>query len=113
MDSTSRRIQVDFPALDSKVWLPTVEDVVIQKLRWGRPKDLTDVQDVLFVSGDTIDFSYVEDWCGEHGTLEFLRDYRAKLPLTEAGHPDHSQVDESPTSGHSQNLRTHLIRRAK
>ena len=75
-----RRIEVDYPELGRKVWLPTPEDVVVQKLRWGRDKDLSDVHDVLFVSGTELDFSYIEKWCGEHGTLGLLEAIRRELP---------------------------------
>ena len=75
-----RRVEVDYPELGRKVWLPTPEDVVVQKLRWGRDKDLADVEDVLFVSGAHLEFPYIEKWCAEHGTLKRLNAIRAKLP---------------------------------
>jgi hypothetical protein len=75
-----RKIEVEYPELGRTVWLPSPEDVVVQKLRWGREKDLSDVQDVLFVSSSMIDFTYVENWCREHGTLEKLNAIRAQLP---------------------------------
>jgi len=75
-----RRVEVDYPELGRKVWLPRADDVVIQKLRWGRNKDLSDVEDVIFVSGPHLDFPYIETWCAEHGTLDRLEAIRAKLP---------------------------------
>lgn len=75
-----RKIEVDYPELGRSVCLPTPEDVVVQKLRWGRDKDLADVEDVLFVSGEQLDYTYIENWCAEHGTLEKLETIRAKLP---------------------------------
>src|SRR5947209_17791274 len=36
----ARRQQVFIPVLGRTTWLPSPEDVVVQKLRWGRPKDL-------------------------------------------------------------------------
>ena len=78
-----RRVEVDYPNIGRKVFLPTPEDVVVQKIRWGREKDLADVHDVLFVSGSGLDFSYIETWCTEHGTIDRLTTIRKKLP------PDH------------------------
>lgn len=50
------------------------EGVVVQKLRWGRNKDLDDARDVLAVQGpETLDMEYIERWCAMHGTLERLK----------------------------------------
>ena len=55
-----------------EVFLPTVEDVVITKLRWslagGRQKDIEDVVNVIAVQGDRIDWDYADPWCDRHGT---------------------------------------------
>jgi hypothetical protein len=70
----SRRQRVFVPVLQCETWLPTPEDVVVQKLRWGRNKDLDDARDVLAVQGpETLDMGYVERWCGQHGTLDRLK----------------------------------------
>lgn len=62
-------------------WLPTPEDVVVQKLRWGRNKDLDDARDVLAVQGpETLDMTYIEKWCAQHGTSERLRSTLASIP---------------------------------
>ena len=45
----SRRVKVFVPILKRTTWLPTAEDVIVQKLRWGRSKDLNDARDVLAV----------------------------------------------------------------
>ena len=65
-------------------WFPSPEDVVIQKLRWGRSKDLEDVTAVLAVQGDRIDFEHITRWCAEHGTADRLEVIRAKLPPMES-----------------------------
>jgi hypothetical protein len=62
------------------VCLPTPEDVVVQKVRWGRPKDLDDAKDVLAVQGDRLDLAYIESWCARHGTVDRLNALRAELP---------------------------------
>src|SRR5262245_23598906 len=52
-----RRAQVRL--LDRLVWLPTVEDVIVTKLRWSllgnRSKDKDDIRGVIAVQGDRID----------------------------------------------------------
>ena len=58
------------------VWYPTPEDVIIQKLRWARAKDLEDARDVLSVQMESIDWPYLNKWCDIHrtrGRLENLR----------------------------------------
>lgn len=57
--------------------LPTAEDVIIQKLRWSRAgkraKDFDDVVAVLQVQGPrSLDWTYIEDWCAKHQTLDLL-----------------------------------------
>ncbi|HYE20689.1 MAG TPA: hypothetical protein VEA69_19740 [Tepidisphaeraceae bacterium] len=66
------------------VWLPTAEDVVIQKLRWygraRRHKDYDDVKDVLAVQRDNLDFDYIRAWCDRHGTRAILEELLQRLP---------------------------------
>lgn len=77
----SRRRQMMVPYLKRETWLPTPEDVIVQKLRWGRSKDLDDVRDVLAVQGpETLDMEYIGKWCTAHGTLERLEKILAELP---------------------------------
>lgn len=57
-------------------WFPTPEDVVIQKLRWGRRKDFLDVVDVISVQTDRLDWGYIMGWCQEHGSLPLLEKAR-------------------------------------
>jgi hypothetical protein len=77
-----RRRQVRL--LDRQVWLPTVEDVIVTKLRWGllgnRSKDRDDVRNVIAVQGDRIDWDYVHRWCEQHGTRALLDEIRASIP---------------------------------
>ncbi|MBC8114937.1 MAG: hypothetical protein H7062_11195 [Candidatus Saccharimonas sp.] len=60
--------------LQRSAWLPTPEDVVIQKLRWQRRKDLDDVVNVLAVSGPGMDWDYLNAWAQKHGTYSLLQD---------------------------------------
>ncbi len=70
----SRRVRVWVPVLEMEVSLPTAEDVIVQKLRWGRAKDIEDARDVLAVQTPArLDMEYVKRWCEAHGTLEKLR----------------------------------------
>ena len=68
---------------DAEVYLPTAEDVIIQKLRWSRgakrPKDFADVVAVMQVQGPArLDWSYIEEWCGKHETLDLLAEAKAE-----------------------------------
>jgi len=66
--------------LGRKAWLPSAEDVVVQKLRWARlakrPQDLLDAVNVIRVSGGFLDWPYIEHWCAELGTTDTLREAR-------------------------------------
>ena len=64
-------------------WLPTPEDVIVQKLRWShgakRSKDFDDAVSVMAIQGETeLDWPYIEKWCAEHGTLEVLAEAKAE-----------------------------------
>lgn len=65
------------PFLSTSAWLPTKEDVLIQKLRWferaRRAKDLDDVKSILAVQGSNLDLQYLEKWSLEHGTAGRLQ----------------------------------------
>jgi hypothetical protein len=63
-----------------KVFFPTAEDVVVQKLRWGRLKDQSDLLEVLALQGESLDFAYIEHWCDAHGTRELLDKLRSEIP---------------------------------
>jgi len=64
-----------------EAWLPTPEDVVVQKLRWGRNKDLDDARDVLAVQEpEKLDMEYIRRWCVEHETTERLDAALAEIP---------------------------------
>lgn len=81
LERFSRRQKYPVPQLGCDVWLPTAEDVIVQKLRWGRSKDLDDARDVLAVQGpESLDMTYIENWCSQHGTLEELHRLRDSLP---------------------------------
>jgi hypothetical protein len=67
------------PFLKREAWIPSAEDMVIQKLRWARPKDLDDARNILAVQGDAIDYEWIESWCARHGTSERLAAVRASL----------------------------------
>jgi hypothetical protein len=78
----ARRRQVRM--LDRDVFLPTVEDAIITKIRWfhacRRPKDIQDARGMIAVQGDRIDWAYVYSWCDRHGTRELLEGVRQSLP---------------------------------
>lgn len=81
LEEFERRRKVFVPLLNRHTWLPSPEDVVVQKLRWGRSKDLDDARDVLAVQGtDFLDMAYIETWCATHGTAERLAKVLAEIP---------------------------------
>jgi hypothetical protein len=70
--------------LEKEAYLPTAEDVIITKLRWAqgttRSKDRDDIEAVLAVQGDALDWPYVYSWCDQHGTRALLDEIRRSLP---------------------------------
>jgi hypothetical protein len=76
----SRRIQVR--TMDRKVWIASLEDMIITKLRWsqhaGREKDISDARNLIGVQGDFVDWTYVEQWCDRHGTRQLLHQLRSE-----------------------------------
>jgi len=57
------------------------QHVVVQKLRWGRNKDLDDARDILAVQGtESLDMAYIENWCAQHGTTGRLHEALADIP---------------------------------
>ena len=67
-----------------EAFVPSAEDVIIMKLRWSRQgqrtKDLDDVQGVIAVQRDALDWDYIHRWCDAHGTRLLLDKLRASLP---------------------------------
>lgn len=80
----ARRVQSYSSEMGRRIFLLTPEDVIVTKLRWsaalGRRKDVDDARDVIAVQGDALDWSYIEHWCQQHGTLRLLCDTRASIP---------------------------------
>ena len=68
----ARRKRIEINEFGREAWIPAAEDVVIQKLRWARRKDLDDVVNVLIVSGKSLDWAYIRRWTDEHGTTGLL-----------------------------------------
>ena len=72
------------PFRGREVFLPTVEDVIITKLRWAlqpqREKDRNDVRDCIAVGAESIDWPYVHNWTARHGTQELLEEIRRSIP---------------------------------
>ncbi len=66
------------------IWVPTVEDVVVNKLLWiqraNRVKDTDDVRNVIGVQQQHLDWDYVHHWCDQHGTRELLDAIRQSIP---------------------------------
>ncbi len=54
----------------NQVWIPTVEDVIIQKLIWNRPKDQTDVVGVIEANRESLDEHYLRSWVNQLGLTD-------------------------------------------
>jgi hypothetical protein len=77
----ARRRRLPLPDLQVEAVIPTAEDVVIQKLRWQRDKDLADVRIVIAVQAARLDWSYIQQWTDQHGTTELLNRLRFELNI--------------------------------
>lgn len=76
-----RRRRQHVPECSREAWVAAAEDVVIQKLRWARRKDLDDVVNLLAVSGGMLDWGYVRHWTDTHGTSDLLDQLRSEAGL--------------------------------
>lgn len=74
-----RRRQGMVSDVSRPVWVPSAEDVVIQKLRWHRDKDLMDVRNVIAVRQAALDWAYIHRWAAAHGTSDLLGQILAEL----------------------------------
>ena len=68
-----------------EIQVPTVEDVIVTKLRWAqiakRDKDRDDVRNIIAVQGDeALEWDYIHLWCETHGTRALLDEIRASIP---------------------------------
>ena len=87
MDDPHERARFDRrragPVEGRTAFIPTAEDVIIQKLRWfkqiRRTKDRDDVRNVLNEQWNALDWKYIERWCGEHGTSDLLNEIRNEV----------------------------------
>lgn len=69
---------------DGDCWLASAEDLVLLKLLASRPRDLVDVQDVLFTQGQ-LDEVYMQRWAAELGVVDKLRDALSQFKLEHSG----------------------------
>lgn len=58
---------------DGNCWLASPEDLILFKLLASRPRDLLDVQDVLFTQCQ-LDEDYMRTWAAELGVEDKLQD---------------------------------------
>jgi hypothetical protein len=64
----SRRVALDVPQLGRTLWFSSPEDIVLHKLQWfvagGGVSDRQwyDLQGVLRIQGEALDFGYLQDW---------------------------------------------------
>ena len=76
----ARRVHLEQDGLC--VSLPTAEDVIIQKLRWRRKKDIADVINVVDAQQDNLEWPYILKWCDEHDSRDALDAVCEELGIT-------------------------------
>lgn len=77
----AHRKRLQLPELGVEAVIPTAEDVIIQKLRWQRDKDIADARTVLAVQANRLDWNYIKTWTDQHGTTELLDRLRKEADL--------------------------------
>jgi hypothetical protein len=76
-----RKVLLYSPQVGAEIWAPTAEDVLVQKLRWGRAKDLDDARDIIAIQEiKNLEMDYVHHWCGIHKSEERLREAINRIP---------------------------------
>ena len=70
--------------LDVPIPFASAEDLILHKLFSGRPRDIEDIQGVVQVRGEVIDWAYIEKWAreftqipGREGILDQLIEIRS------------------------------------
>lgn len=63
-----------------RVLILSVEDVIVTKLRWARPKAREDLRAVIAIQDGHIDWDYVHKWAARHGTAALLDEIRRSIP---------------------------------
>lgn len=76
----ARRCRRAIGELGRKAWIPTAEDVIVQKLRWQRRRDIDDAKNVLAVQFGRLDWEYLRRWTTVHGTFDLLEQLCRELP---------------------------------
>jgi hypothetical protein len=78
----ARKQEVELPT--GSAFLATAEDTIIAKLEWAREgeseQQLRDAASILAVSGDRLDFAYLERWVDELGLKELWASIRKDEP---------------------------------
>lgn len=72
-----RRIEAEVDGL--RLFLVTPEDLILFKLLASRPRDLIDVEDILFMQGD-LDEAYMRKWAEPLGIAQQLEEILAARP---------------------------------
>jgi len=74
----SRAVQRDLNGWAA--WICSAEDLIIQKVVAGRPKDWLDVENVLLVQRGQLDEAYIEEWLAQFAEVldkpELLAEYK-------------------------------------
>ena len=59
--------------LGHRLWVPTAEDLLLQKLKTGRPRDFEDAASIVSRQHSHLDFRYLNRWARRLGVVEELR----------------------------------------
>lgn len=81
LERFARRRRLFLPDLQIETVIPTAEDVVIQKLRWQRDKDIADARVVIAVQATRLDWTYVLRWTDTHGTTSLLNRLKSEVTV--------------------------------
>jgi hypothetical protein len=69
-DAFRRRCRKRYRGMN--IWFPSAEDLILLKLRAGRPTDFDDVIGIVERVGDALDFPYLSAWARRLGIIEEL-----------------------------------------
>ncbi len=73
MSMFERKKKIHLKQLNVDTYIPTAEDIVVQKIRWARDKDLLDAKDLIITQQCmNLDLEYIRKWAEIHQSTERL-----------------------------------------
>lgn len=83
---------------------PDFVDLILHKLFSGRPRDIEDIQGVVQVSGEVLDWAYIEQWAREFTAIPGRQPW-LNVNLMNSS-PPVPHMPSTPTIGRHSNLET-------